>query len=280
MFAPRPSVRSQMASRRVAGCVELLDVDRVVGAELLGEGQALRQPVEHDHLVRAHILGHRGGVEPEAARALNHDEVVLLAAGAHQALGDGAHRAVDEAQNLVGQVVGHLEDGVVGLQVVVVGVGAGEVRRHAGLARPGGAVGAPVPLAARALVAAPAGGDRGVHHAVAELKRAAQRVGADAVAQRVDHAGALVAHDAPALGQRVGDHVAAPGVQVGAADPGLCDPQHDPARLRVGDRILLDHERLLVFLDDNDASCGHGGLLREFALVRRVYAISSVGCVT
>ena len=68
-----------------------------------------------------------------------------------------------------------------------------------------------------------AGEDGGVHHAVAFLDIRAPIIGGDAVAQVFDDAGAFVSHDPAGGGQRVVflGLVAAPGVQVGAADAGL-----------------------------------------------------------
>ena len=260
--APVRELEDAVAPRLEA--VVLVDVDRVVGAELLGEREALGDAVEHDHAMRAHVLRHRGRVEAEAARALDDDVVALAEAAAQQALGDGAHRAVDPAEHGVGQLVRHLVDGVVRGDPEVVGVGAGEVGPIAGdaSADAGLAVGAPVVLAAAALVAVVAGEDRRVHHAVALLERAAERVRAATRAEAPDHAGALVAHVLAGRRERDVDLVAAPGVEVRAADTGLRHPQDHATRLRLGDLVLLDGERLVVLLDDDDSAGGHALLLR------------------
>ena len=42
----------------------LLDVDRVIGAELARQLQAVLQAVEHDHAMRSHVLGRGDRVEP------------------------------------------------------------------------------------------------------------------------------------------------------------------------------------------------------------------------
>ena len=67
-----------------------------------------------------------------------------------------------------------------------------------------------------------------------------------------------MAHDSAVGGQRGSDHVAAPGVEVGAADAGLGDAEDDRARLGIGNGVLLDHKGLLVLLDDDGASSSHG----------------------
>ena len=52
---------------------DLLDVDRVVGAEGARQLESSRQLIDDDHGGRAHVLGDRGRLDPEPAGALDDD---------------------------------------------------------------------------------------------------------------------------------------------------------------------------------------------------------------
>ena len=139
-------------------------------------------------------------------------------------------------------------------QIEEVAVGAGEVGPDAG----GGilAVDAPVGVAAQAHVAVVAGEDGGVDDAVALLDLEAVVVGGHAVSQVLDDAGAFVSHDATGFGQgqMLLGLVAAPGVEVGAADAGLGHAEQNGAGLRLGHVVFLDFKGFAVFLHDDNAS--------------------------
>ena len=171
-----------------------------------------------------------------------------------EAGGDGAHGAVDRAQQVVGQFIGNAEEGMARRQVEEVAVGAGEVGPVAG----GGilAVGAPVGRSAQAHMAVVAGEHGGVHHTVAFLHVGSPVVGGDSVAQVFDDAGSFVSHDATGIRQGVVllGLVAAPGVQIGSADAGLGHAEQHGPRFGFGHVVFLDLKGLAVFLDDNDAS--------------------------
>jgi hypothetical protein len=109
--------------------------------------------------VGAHVFRHRRRVQAESARALDDDVIALFDAGAQQALGSRTHGAVYEAEDGVRQLVWDAKDRLVRRDVVVIGVGAGEVRRLAE-GQAAAAVRAPVEVAVDALVAAMTGTDR------------------------------------------------------------------------------------------------------------------------
>ena len=92
-----------------------------------------------------------------------------------------------------------------------------------------------------------AGEHGGVDHAVAHGYGGAGGVGGYAVAQGFDDAGAFVAHGAAGGGQGDVDLVAAPDVEVGAADAGLGHAQQGGAGGGFGDVVFLDGEGLAVF---------------------------------
>src|SRR5262245_18263265 len=97
-------------------------------------------------------------------------------------------------------------------------------------------------------MAAAAGVDGGVDDAIAFLDRLAEGISADAGADLVHEAGTFVADGAAGwlrlavAGELV---VAAPRVQVGAADAGLSDLEDDGPGLGIGHIELVDLERLL-----------------------------------
>ena len=183
---------------------------------------------------------------------MNHHVVALAGPGANQAGGHRAHGAVDRAEQIVVQLVGNAEEGMARRQIQEVGVGAGEVGPGSG----GGvvAVHAPVGVAPETLVAVVAGKHGGVHHPVALLDGRASGVGGYPVAQGLDDAGALVSHGPSGGRQRHVDLVAAPDVQVGAADAGLGHAQQHRAGGRFGDVVFLDGEGLAVFLAGNNSA--------------------------
>ena len=203
-------------------------------------------PSTDDDLAGAALPRHGDGVQPEAAGPLDHDVVAHADAGQVEPAGDLGHRAVDARPAAHPEVVRRLEDGVVGIQVEVVAERALEVRRLvAGLGQVTGALRAGPVLPLQAGPAAAAGEEVGEDDPVADRQRLAVRVGRDALAERRDPAGPLVPEVArqrpPAL--RVVD-VAAPGVQVGAADVGEADLDQRRARPRLRHRVLLDLDRL------------------------------------
>ena len=79
-------------------------------------------------------------------------------------------------------------------------------------------------------------------------------VGGDALAELVDDAGALVAHGAAGGRERPALGVAAPDVEVGAADAGLGDLEEYVTGLGIGDVVLDDLERLAVLLQNDDTA--------------------------
>ena len=119
----------------LVGRRELLDVDGVVGAELPGHLQPGVDPVEHDHLVGAHVLGHGGGGEPQTAGPLDDDVVTLATAGRQERLRGCPHGAVDRGQHVVAQAVRHLEHRHARRDVVVVGERSDEIGERAGRRR-------------------------------------------------------------------------------------------------------------------------------------------------
>ena len=180
----------------------LFDVDRVVGAEGARQLEPPGDLVHHDHRGGAHVLGHRGRLDPEPARALDHHACRRSGARAGAGRRYLGERAVHRGHHLVGQLVRHLEERAARPQVVVVGEGAVEVRERA---RPDAAAracsGRPPGSWLQARVAAPARIEVGVGDAVALLERPAQRVGLDPRAELGHPAGHLVAEDPAVLGQ-------------------------------------------------------------------------------
>ena len=165
------------------------------------------------------------GVQPEAARALDDDRVAVAHADLLQAVRHLRERAVYGRRHLVGDLVGHLEDPAARLQVVVLAVGAAELAHRPGAHRHQ-LVRAGRELGLVALVAAVARIEVAVADAVAFLERPAERVGRDARAERVHAARHLVPGDA-AGHRREQRRVAAPDVQVGAADAAHRHLDHD-----------------------------------------------------
>src|SRR5581483_8992785 len=136
-----------------------------------------------------------------------------------------------------GYFVGDLEHPAARLEVVVLPVGAAEAADAGPHARD--LLRARRELAAVALIAAVARVEVGVGDAVAFLERPAKRVGLDVGAERVHPARHLVPGNA--AGHRHEERrVAAPDVQVGAADAAHADLDDDALRLGRRDLELLD----------------------------------------
>ena len=226
----------------------------MVGAELLGELEAVLQAVEDDDVVGAHVLGHGDGGEAESAGALDDHRGAVADPALDEALGRGAHGAVDRAENLVVDLVGDAVERALGVDVEVVGVGADEVGPLSDAGRRAPLADAEVGLAVEAHAAAPAVRPQAVDDAVAFFDGDAGGVRRHALAELVDDAGALVAHGAALGRERPALGVAAPDVEVGAADAGLGDLEEDVAGLGVGDVVLGDLERLAVLLQNDDTA--------------------------
>ena len=132
MSAPQPSVGPR------TGVGELLDVDQLVGAERLGQLEAVVNGVDDDDLPDATLFRDRDRVEPEAAGTLNDDVVVRGRAGLAKAVDHLRKRAVGRGEQVFGDVVVDPENGLARAQVEVLGEGAGEVRRVFGRIEPAG----------------------------------------------------------------------------------------------------------------------------------------------
>ena len=204
--------------------------------------------------VGAHVLGHGDGGEPESAGALDDHGGAVADLAENEALGRRAHGAVDGAEHLIVDLVGDAVERALGVDVEVVGVGADEVGPLADARRRAPLADAEVGLAVEAHAAAPAVRPQAVDDAVAFLDGDAGGVRRHSLAQLVDDAGALVAHGAARRRERPAGGVAAPDVEVGAADAGLGDLEEDVAGLRVGDVVLGNLERLAVLLQNDDTA--------------------------
>ena len=237
---------------RAAQCTH---VDHVVGAEPAGQLEAAGDAVDGDDLAGAHVPGGRDHVQAEAAGALDDQRVALAEAARLEALDDLAEGAVDRRDQRVGELVRHLDADVAGHQVVVIGEAGHEVGEVGDRAVERAAlIGAALGHVAQAGNAAPAGEEVVVDDAVALGERLAGRVCLDALAERDDPAAHLVAERAP-LGR---DHVlAAPPVEVAAADVGVGDLDQDRARLGVLEREALEVPGPAHALEDRDPAV-HG----------------------
>ena len=160
-------------------------------------------------------------MEAQTTGALDYNVVAFSGLSPNQAGGYRAHGAVHRPQDIVVQLVRHLEEGMSVWQVQVIGVGGGEVRPHSG----GGvvAVHAPVGVPLEALAAVIAGENGSIDYAVSLLDRRSGGIGLHAFAQDLNNAGALVAHGPSRgrQGQVLLSLVAAPGVEVRATNTGL-----------------------------------------------------------
>src|SRR5206468_7910999 len=128
-----------------------------------------------------------------------------------------------------------------------------EVELHA----PPVAVRARVMLAADAPVAAIARVEERERDAVAFLQRPPQRVGVDALAERVHDAGELVARHPAQVGAAV-VAVVAPVVEVRAADRGGGVLDQDASRIDVRSRQRFELERFSGLVQHDGQSLGHG----------------------
>ena len=211
----------------------------MVGAERAREREPLREPVDHDDGLGAHVARHRDRVEAEAARALHDQRVPGAEPGAPQAVEHLGEGAVAGGGDVVGDLVGDPEHEVAGAQVVVVPVRVVEVRGRArDPAGPGLARAAPR-LVVQAHGAAPAGEEVEVRHPVALAEGLAPRVGGDAGPQPLDATAHLVAEREVARARAVDLlHLAAPDVEVGAADARAGQAHEDGARLHFRHGIL------------------------------------------
>ena len=221
--------------------------------------------VDDDHGVGAHLLRDGDGVQPEAARALDDDRVAVAHADLLQPVRHLRERAVHRRRHLVGHLVRHLEDPAARLQVVVLAVGAAELADGPGAHRH------QLVRAGRELAPCCTGSSGGTGRsscsdAVAFLQRPAERVGRDARAERVHAAGHLVPGDA-AGHRREQRRVAAPDVQVGAADAAHRDLDDDAARLRRRDLELLDLVALAGPEQNRRLASGHD--VRPFLSAKR-----------
>lgn len=194
-FSPPYQFHDHVGSRTVGklpqqadaglGGIEFLDIDSVVGAELLSQLQAVHRTVQDNDPVGPHVLGHGGGVRAKASGPLDDNVLPLVGAGPYQAGGYGAHGAVDGPQQVAGQFVGAPEEGMTGRQVREIGVGTSE----AGIKPCGGIspVGAPLGIAPQARVAAMAREDGLIDYPVALLDGCTQGIGGDAFAHHLPH---------------------------------------------------------------------------------------------
>src|SRR5712692_9023268 len=235
---------------------DLLHVERVVGAERPRERQAARELVHDDDRRRAHVLGHRRRLDPEAARPLDHDAPAEAEPRPVEAEDHLAQRAVHRRHQLVRQRVGHEEERAARPEVVVLGEGAVEVRELRGPDRPLDLGRARRGFSVQTRVAAPARVEVGVGDPVALLERAAERVGRDARAEPRDAPRHLVAEEPAVVGQAQ-RRVAAPEVEVRAADVRERHADQDRVGLELGNRQLADLERLAGAEEDGGLALAH-----------------------
>src|SRR5262245_55513426 len=239
---------------------DLLQIDRVVGAELTGKLQARRDLIDDDHDGGAHVLRHGRRLDAEAARALDHDRVAEAQADLVEAEDHLAQRAVHRRHERVGQLGGDLEQRTARLQVVVLGERAVKVRE---LGRAQWA--SDLEQARRGLLVetrrtSAAGIEVRVGHAVALGEWAPQRIRLH-VAPELRHAtGHLVTEDPAVLGQ-LQRRVAPPEVQVRSAHVRQRDPDEHRIGFDVGNGQLAQLERLAGAEED-------GGLALHTAACR------------
>ena len=215
----------------------------MVGAEGAGELQSLGELVDHDHGAGAHLPRHRHRLDAQTAGALDDHALTERETGPRESeehLGEGA---VHRGHERIGQIVRYPEYGAARPHVVVLRERPDPVRE---LARPRGAAdlrGTRGSLAVEAHVAAAAGIEVAVGHAVTLAKRLPERVGLDAGPERRHAPGHLVAED-PAVGRQRERRVPAPEVEVRAADVREGHADQDGARLERGERELAELEGL------------------------------------
>ncbi len=239
----------QVADRLHAGLrrVGVRDIDRSVGAEGAGQVEARGNAVDGDDGTGAAGFGDGGGVEPQAAGALDGHAFAGSEFGPIEAGNDLRQGAVHTGNGRVRQSDRNAEHGVSRIQVVVLREGAAEMGPVAHAAQALAlAVGAGVGVVAQADGAAAAGVEVTEDDAVAFTHRLSGRIRGDAGAQAEDLADALVAEGIghfEAAADQVG--VAAPVVQVRAADVGEVHLEDHGAGRRIGNRVAQEGEGLL-----------------------------------
>ena len=217
----------------------------MIGPEGQRQFQAARDAVDDDHLADPPFAGHGDGVEPQSAGSLDDQAVFGPGPTAFESVDDLGQGTVGRAGQFVGHVVGNLEDGLPGTQVVVLSVGGGEVGILVGwvaVLEPLGTTRRRVASAAAALATT---NEVLENHAIADGQRLTGRIGGEAIAQFVHHAGHLVPdRQAERLAVASGDVVGAPpDVQVAATDIGQGDPHDGGPRLGLGHRKFHQRER-------------------------------------
>src|SRR5881409_290712 len=235
---------------------DLLEVDRVVGAERPRQLESPRELIDHDHRRRAHVPGDRRRLDPEAAGALDHDAPAEGQARLPEPEDHLREGAVHRCDHLVGQRVGDEEERAARPQIVVLGERAVEVRKLGRPSRPLDLRRTRRGLVGEAGVAAPAGVEVGVGDAVAFPERAPQRVRLDARAEPGHPAGHLVAEDPAVVGQAQW-RVAPPEVEVGTAHVGERDADEDGVGLHLGQWQLPELERLAGTEEDRGLAPAH-----------------------
>src|SRR5216117_4111867 len=168
---PRPHERDTLLA-----VGDLLEVDRVVGAERPRQLEPPRELIDDDHRRGAHVPGDRRRLDPEAAGALDHDAPAEGEARPPEPEDHLREGAVHRRNHLVGQRVGDEEERAARPQIVVLGERAVEVRELGRPSRPLDLRRTRRGLVGEAGVAAPAGVEVGVGDAVAFPERAPQRV--------------------------------------------------------------------------------------------------------
>ena len=227
--------------------VRLGNVHRFVGSESAGQIEPRWNAVDGDDRAGAAGFGYGGGVEPQAAGALDGHAFAGAEFGPVKARYHLGKRAVHAGDGRVGEALGNAEHGVTRIQVVVLGEGAAEVGPVAHAAQAFALpVGAGVGVVLQADGAAAAGVEVAEDDAVAVAHGLAGRVGGHTLAQAEDLADALVAEGIghlEAAANQVG--VAAPVVQVRPADVGEAHLEDHGPGARVRDREAEKREGLL-----------------------------------
>ena len=246
--------------------LEVVDVERVVRAEALREGEPLGDPVEHDDVDRPRLPGHRRCIEAEPPRALDDDRLAGPEPRLVQAVDDLGEGAVERRDLAVGEMVGGLQHVVAGPKVVVVGVGPREVRGLIALPppRPDPPGSAVELVVGETRGAAAAWIEVGVHDAVALAEGLSGRVGRDARAEALDPPRHFVPHDR----RRFARGVAVPPVQVRTADVAEREAHQGRPGRDLGNRKLPELERLA------------GAGVDECSTLRHVLSLSRANPVT
>ena len=232
----------------------------MVGSERSRQLEARRDAVEHDDPVGAHVASHRHRVEPEAARALDYRGIALAQAGAREAVEDLGEGAVRRRRDVVGDLIGDVEDEAARPQIVIVAVRVVEVGRGSRHAVGAGLARAAAHLVAQAHRAAAAREEVEEGDAVSLAKRQAGGVHADPGTETLDAAAHLVAEGEVARRRAIDLlHLAAPDVKVRAADPGTRQLDEDGAGFGIRHRIFAKLELAAVGWEHRDSTL-HGRL--------------------